>query len=40
MMLDPNTNSSCSPEEIRKMAKELYAAEKAYLDPRFFGKKK
>lgn len=40
MMLDPNTNSSCSPEQIRKMAKELYAAEKPYLDPRFFAKKK
>lgn len=40
MMLDPNTASVCSPGEIRKMAEELYKAEKAYLDPAFFAKKK
>ncbi len=40
MMLDPNTASVCSPEEIRKMANELFKAEKEWLDPGFFAKKK
>ena len=40
MMLDPNTASVCSPGEIRQMANELFKAEKKYLDPAFFKKKK
>ena len=40
MMLDPNTASACSPEEIRKMAKELFTAEKKWLDTRFYKKVK
>jgi alpha-galactosidase len=40
MTVDPHTASVCCPAEVRKMAKELFAAEKAYLDPRFFKKGK
>lgn len=36
MMLDPNTASVCSPEEIRRMAYELFDAERPYLDAEFF----
>jgi len=31
LMLDPLTSAVCSPEEIRKMTLEMFAAEKAYL---------
>jgi alpha-galactosidase len=30
-MLDPLTAAVCSPEEIKKMTLEMFAAEKAYL---------
>ncbi|MDB6093327.1 MAG: glycoside hydrolase [Verrucomicrobia bacterium] len=31
LMLDPLTSAVCSPEEIKKMTLEMFAAEKAYL---------
>ncbi|GAG20865.1 unnamed protein product, partial [marine sediment metagenome] len=31
MMVDPLSAAVCSPEEIRKMAEELFKAEKSYI---------
>lgn len=36
LMLDPHTASVCSPGEIRKMAEELFAAEKAFIHAGFY----